>query len=76
MRELNAGVVITVEDGELRVETYLGPKGRPEYKLAIPVIEYEFWSHAGDSAVRFTIDDSTASKLAHTIIDLAGESNE
>ena len=73
MDELEAGAVITVEDGELRVETYLGPTGRPEYKLAVPVTGYEFWSHAGDSSVRFTIDDSTARRLAHTIIDLAGE---
>ena len=56
MTELNAGEVITIEDGALSAAKYLGVKSRPEYKLEFPVIDCEFWSHAGEVGARLVVD--------------------
>lgn len=67
MNELNAGEVITIEDGVLKVSTYLGVTGRQEYELEFPVTRFNVWTHADTSAVRLTIDDNMARKIAHNI---------
>lgn len=76
MNELNAGEVITIEDGVLSTSRYLGVRGRPEYKLEFPVIDCELWSHAGEAAARLVIDDNTARRLARLINAHMGDTNE
>lgn len=76
MNELNAGEVITIEDGVLKVSTYLGVTGRQEYELEFPVTRFNVWTHADTSAVRLTIDESMARRLASLINTHLGETHE
>ena len=76
MNELNAGEVITIEDGALSAAKYLGSRGRPEYELEFPAIDGVFWSHAGEAWARLVIDDDTARRLAGLINAHMGDTNE
>ena len=73
MNELNPGEVITIEDGVLKVSTYLGVTGRQECELEFPVTRFNVWTHADTSAVRLTIDSGMARRLASLINDHMGE---
>lgn len=73
MTELNPGEVITIEDGDLRADKYMGIAGRPEYEMEVPVIRFNAWMYGDTSVVRFTIDDDTARRLASIINDHTGE---
>lgn len=67
MYELNEGEVLTIEDGPLKISTYLGVAGKQEYELEFPVGSFNAWTDTETTVVRLTIDDNMARRIAHII---------